>query len=138
MPKTILVTGATGFIAKHIVAGLLNKGYAVVGSARSTGRDTEVRDAVAPKLSDPTGVERYRTVAFDLSSDDGWSEAMQGIDAVMHTASPFPLAQPKDPQEVIKPAVDGALRALNAAREAGVRRVILTSSSGAITVKDAP
>ncbi len=138
MSKTVLVTGATGFIAKHIVAGLLNRGHSVVGSARSLERDSEIRAAVGPELADPKALDRYRTVALDLSSDDGWAAAMEGVEAVLHTASPFPLAQPKDPQEVIKPAVDGALRALTAAREASVRRVILTSSSGAITVKDAP
>lgn len=138
MPKTVLVTGATGFIAKHIVAGLLNRGHSVVGSARSLDRDAEIRAAVGSELTDPAALDRYRTVALDLSSDDGWAEAMEGVEAVLHTASPFPLAQPKDPQDVIKPAVDGALRAISAARAAGVRRVILTSSSGAITVKNGP
>lgn len=133
MSRTVLVTGATGYIARHIVAKLLNRGDHVIGSARSTDRDPEMRQALAPTLADPTALDRYRTIALDLTKDDGWAEAMAGVDVLIHTASPFPLAQPKDPQEVIGPAVDGALRALRAARDAGVANVVLTSSSVAIT-----
>jgi dihydroflavonol-4-reductase len=74
-------------------------------------------------------------VELDLGRDDGWAEAMEGADALFHTASPFPMAQPKDENEIIKPAVDGTLRALRAAQSAGVTRVVLTSSVVAIEAK---
>ncbi len=137
MPQTVLVTGATGYIAKHIVAGLLNRGYHVVGSARSASSHAQIRDAVTPVLDDTSDLDtRLRTVALDLGSDEGWTAAMQGVDVLMHTASPFPLEQPKDPQEVIRPAVDGALRALRAAHAAGIKRVIFTSSTVAVATGD--
>lgn len=133
MARTILVTGATGYIAKHIVRRLLDQGHFVVGSARSTARDGEMRAALAPVLADRGALDRYRTVALDLSRDDGWDAAMQGVDVVMHTASPFPLTQPKKAEEVIRPAVDGALRALRAAQTADVSNVVFTSSSVAVS-----
>ena len=132
MARTILVTGATGYIGKHIVLCLLDAGHTVIGSARSVSRDAEMRSALAPALKDPTALERYRTVALDLNSDDGWSEAMQGVDVLMHTASPFPISPPKNPDDLIRPAVDGMLRALRSAHAAGVRNVVATSSSAAI------
>ncbi|MDJ0827565.1 MAG: aldehyde reductase [Rhodobacter sp.] len=135
--ETVFVTGASGFIAKHIVVKLLNAGYDVVGSVRALSRAAEVRDAVAPHLDDPAGIEeRLRFAALDLGSDDGWAEALQGSDILMHTASPFPLEQPDDEDEVIRPAVDGALRALKAAQAAGIGRVVLTSSSVAVMNAD--
>lgn len=132
MPGRILVTGATGYIALHILARLLNRGETVVGSARSTKSDGKIREAILPELSDKAALEKYSTVALDLTSDDGWAEAMNGVDRVIHTASPFPLTQPKDDEELIRPAVDGTLRVLRAARDAGVSRVAMTSSSVAI------
>lgn len=132
--KTVLVTGASGFIAKHICLKLLNAGYDVRGSLRSLARSREVVDAVKPYLTYDGDLDRRLTfVALDLANDAGWDEAMKGADILMHTASPFPLEQPKDADEVIRPAVDGTLRALKAARSAGVNRVVLTSSIAAIT-----
>ena len=136
MSQTVLVTGATGYIAKHLVLQLLEAGYIVKGSARSLSREAELRDAVGPKLSDQSALDRLTLVPLDLSSDDGWAEAMQGVDVVMHTASPFPMTQPKNEDELIRPAVDGALRAVKAARAAGVTRVIMTSSVAAISNKE--
>ena len=133
MPRTILVTGATGYIAKHLIRQLLDAGHSVVGSVRKEARDAEMRAALAAALRDETALERYRSVVLDLSSDDGWDAAMEGVDAVMHTASPFPMTQPKDAEEVIRPAVDGALRALRAAQKAGIEDVVLTSSTVSIT-----
>lgn len=133
MSLTVLVTGATGYIAKHIVLRLLEQGHAVVGSARSAARDAEMRAALEPALTDKSALQRYRTVELDLLSDDGWQDAMDGIDAVIHTASPFPLSPPKHADDLIRPAVNGALRALRAARAAGVSNVVLTSSSVAVT-----
>ena len=138
MNQTILVTGATGFIAKHLVLQLLNGGYTVVGSTRSAKREKELHAALKPHLTDPAAIERLRVVALDLNSDDGWADAMQGVDVVMHTASPFPLEMPKDEQDVIQPAVQGALRAVKAANKAGVQRVIMTSSTVAVTNSELP
>ena len=135
MTKKVFVTGASGFIAKHIVRELLEKGYAVRASIRSEKRKAEL-EALFPDA----GLE----YAFlDLTKDDGWADAMAGCDVLMHTASPFPMGEPKDPEDLIRPAVDGTLRAMNAAKAAGINRVILTSSNAAIykdasKPKDAP
>ena len=132
--RTILVTGASGFIAKHIVLQLLNAGCRVVGSLRTESRRGEVREAVRPRLeSDEDLDRRLRFVTLDLNEDRGWPDAMSGIDVLMHSASPLPMAQPRDENELVRPAVDGTLRALRAAHAAGVRRVVLTSSSAAVT-----
>ncbi len=132
--QTIFVTGASGFIAKHIVLQLLESGRDVVGSVRSMARAEETRAAVAARLG-ATGApgDRLRFVTLDLESDAGWSEALRGADALLHTASPFPLTQPKDAEAVIRPALTGTMRALRAARDAGVGRVVLTSSVAAVT-----
>ena len=133
-PRTVLVTGASGFIAKHIVLELLNAGFRVVGSVRSESRGEEVREAVRPHLD--SGEELHRRLRFitlDLNRDRGWADAMSGMDVLMHTASPLPMAQPRDENELIRPAVDGTRRALRSARAAGVRRVVLTSSTAAVT-----
>ncbi|MBO6638829.1 MAG: aldehyde reductase [Roseitalea sp.] len=138
MTQRVVLTGASGFIAKHIVLQLLNAGFAVHGTIRSLKRADEVRDAVRTHLDDAKALDRLTFAELDLSSDDGWSDALEGADMLMHTASPFPLAQPKDEEEVIRPAVDGTLRALKAAKDAGVKRVILTSSMVSVMEKDAP
>ena len=136
--STIFVTGASGFIAKHVVLKLLAAGHDVTGSLRSLGRADEVRAALAPALDDPGALDRLSFVALDLTRDEGWDRAMAGHEALVHTASPFPLAAPKDPEALIGPARDGTLRALGAARTAGIGRAVLTSSSVAIlgTVPD--
>lgn len=129
--QTVLLTGASGYIAKHIAVQLLNAGYAVRASLRNLNREAEVRAAVLPHLTMPLD-DRLTFVALDLELDAGWAEALSGVDVLMHTASPFPLSQPKNAQDLIRPAVQGALRALNAAKAAGVMRVVLTSSSAAV------
>lgn len=132
MPQTIFVTGATGYIARHIVQRLLARGHKVVGSTRSLTREGELRAALEPALADPALLGNLTLVALDMTSDEGWAGAMQGADALIHTASPFPLSQPKDPQELIAPAVGGATRAIAAAKAAGVGRVVMTSSVAAV------
>lgn len=135
----ILVTGASGYIAKHIVLQLLEKGHIVRASVRSPGRMEEVRDAVRPHLPDGFDLDAHLTfVVLDLEHDEGWDAALQGMDALMHTASPFPLIQPKNPDDVVRPAVEGTLRALRAAKAAGVERVVLTSSGAAVTNREPP
>ncbi len=120
----VFLTGASGFIAKHILRELLEKGYEVRASVRSEKRQGEL-EALFPGAA-------LEFVFLDLNKDEGWSEAMSGCDVLMHTASPFPLAEPKDPQDLIRPAVDGTLRAMKAAKATGIKRVILTSSNAAI------
>ncbi len=120
----VFVTGASGFIAKHILRELFEKGYEVRASIRSEKRKGEL-EALYPG----------KTLEFaylDLMKDDGWDTAMEGCDVLIHTASPIPLETPKDPEELIRPAVDGTKRALNGAKAAGIKRVILTSSCAAI------
>ncbi|MES2552010.1 MAG: aldehyde reductase [Pseudomonadota bacterium] len=126
----VLLTGASGFIAKHVALKLLNAGYSVRGTLRRMDRAEEVRAALAPYLTEHAGVLTF--VQADLESDAGWAEAMAGVSALVHTASPFPIAQPKDPATVIRPAVEGTERVLKAAAAAGVTRVILTSSTVAV------
>lgn len=124
----VFVTGASGFIAKHILRELLERGYEVRASVRSDARKVELEQLFP---------EAQMEFAFlDLNKDDGWTDAMVGCDVLIHTASPFPLGEPKDPNELIRPAVDGTLRAMNAVKAAGIKRVILTSSCAAI-YKDA-
>jgi dihydroflavonol-4-reductase len=129
----VLLTGASGYIAKHIAVELLNSGFEVRASVRSLSRTSEVVEAVTPHLLDKTGlVSRLTFVELDLLDDQGWAAALTGVDALLHTASPFPLVQPKSEGDLIRPAVDGTRRALTAASNAGVTRVVLTSSIAAI------
>lgn len=138
MDRPVLLTGVTGFIAKRIALDLLNAGYYVRGSLRSMKRSDEVREAVTPHLKDPEHIHRLSFVELELAKDEGWSAALDGAGALMHTASPFPMAQPKNPEDIIRPAVDGTNRALATAQAAGVTRVLMTSSVVAIQAKDLP
>lgn len=128
--SNILVTGASGYIAKHIVLRLLKAGHNVRGSVRTPGKADALKAAMLQHA--PDTVDRLATVELDLTRDEGWAEAASGMDVMMHTASPFPLAQPKNPDDVIRPAVEGTRRAIAAARDAGIDRVILTSSIAAV------
>ncbi|MEO0982891.1 MAG: aldehyde reductase [Pseudomonadota bacterium] len=127
--ETVLVTGATGFIAAHTILALLDKGYAVRGTARSKGREPGLNQTLSAYAGKPVAVELFEA---DLSSDAGWEAAVAGCDYVCHIASPIPPNLPRDPNELIVPARDGALRVLRAAKAAGVRRVVMTSSAAAI------
>ena len=131
---TVLITGSSGYIAKHTVQRFLNAGYNVRGSVRRLERGDEVRAAVQAGLHPGVDVDSaLEFVALDLGSDEGWTEALEGVDVLVHTASPFPIAQPDNEDELIRPAVDGTLRALRAAHTNGVKRVVLTSSAAAIS-----
>ncbi len=137
--KKVLLTGASGYIGKHITLQLLNKGYEVRASVRNLSKATEVKNAVLPHLKDQANIDsRLTFVELDLEKNAGWNEALKDIDVLMHTASPFPIASPKDENDLIQPAVEGTLRALRAAKSAGVKRVILTSSVAAIYGCDLP
>ena len=129
----ILVTGASGYIAKHIILQLLERGDTVRGSLRDLSRSEHIRATMAAHVSDGVDLaEKLEFVALHLTDDAGWDEAMQGIDVLLHTASPVAIAQPKNENELIKPAMEGTLRALKAAQKAGVKRVVMTSSVAAI------
>lgn len=128
---TVLVTGATGFIGSHCIVQLLKAGYRVRGTLRTPARADEIRAAIAAH-ADPG--DRLEFLTADLGSDEGWAEAVQSCTYVLHVASPFPKAAPKHEDELIVPARDGALRVLKAASEAGVKRVVMTSSLAAVMV----
>jgi nucleoside-diphosphate-sugar epimerase len=128
--ETVLVTGGTGFVGVHCILQLLRAGYEVRTTVRSLARSGEVAAMLGRGgLASPG---RLSFVEAVLEKDDGWTEAARNCRYVLHVASPIGLASPKDENEVIVPAVQGALRALRAARDAGVRRVVLTSSFAAV------
>ena len=125
----VLVTGATGFIAGHVILQLLDAGHEVRGTARSASSAAKLNKTLSKYAGRPIAIE---LVAANLERDDGWAEAVAGMDFVQHVASPFPSGVPKDPDDLIRPATDGALRVLKASRAAGVKRVVMTSSMAAI------
>lgn len=129
---TALVTGATGYIARHVVVQLLDAGCTVRGTARSASSLDGLRTDLTPFLRDPSSIDRFTLVETDLTREAGWSEATAGCTYVHHVASPIPSAPPKDPDELIVPARDGTLRVLRAALDAGVQRIVLTSSLAAV------
>lgn len=126
---TVLVTGGSGYVASFCIGQLLNAGWAVNTTVRSLAREPEVRTAIG-KLS--PHLERLKVFAADLNTDDGWSAAAQGCESVLHVASPLPLANPKSDDELVRPARDGALWVLKASRDAGAKRVVMTSSTAAV------
>lgn len=129
MTDSVLVTGISGFLGGHVALQLLEAGYRVRGSVRNLDRADKVRDTLSKAGADISGLE---FVALDLLSDSGWAEAMTGIRFLQHTASPFVLETPKDPNDLIRPAVEGTRRAIAAALASQVERVVLTSSIAAI------
>lgn len=126
----VLVTGGSGFIGGHALLQLLAAGHEVRTTVRDPGREAGVRELLRANGADAG--ERLRFFAADLTSDEGWKEAASGCDFALHVASPFPETLPKHEDELIVPAREGALRVLRAARDAGVRRVVLTSSFAAV------
>jgi len=127
--EMVLVTGGSGFLGGRCVVELLRRGYGVRTTVRDLDKEEEVRARVGSEV-DPG--DRLEVLAADLRSDEGWAEAVAGCECVLHVASPFPRAQPKDPDELIVPAREGTLRVLRAALDAGVRRVVVTSSVAAV------
>ena len=124
MQQRVLITGISGYLGRHVAAELLTQGYEVVGTVRSVAKSEGTRAALAAV----TNVDRLSFAIADLTSDDGWDAAMAGCTFVCHVASPFILAEPKDENVMIGPAVAGTTRVLTAAKRAGVRRVVVTSS----------
>ncbi|WP_062016738.1 NAD-dependent epimerase/dehydratase family protein [Aureimonas sp. AU4] len=129
MSDRVLVTGASGFIAKHIVLELVRLGVPVRGTVRSAAKAQEVRAVLRRHDADPA---LFDALELDLSRDEGWEEAARDCRYVLHTASPFPARQPSGKFDLVPPARDGTLRALSAARRAGCERVVVTSSVAAI------
>jgi nucleoside-diphosphate-sugar epimerase len=123
----VLVTGGSGYLGTQLVAALLREGRPVRATVRSPEREVGVRQAVRRGGADDASLE---IVVVDLTADDGWVAAVAGCEEVHHLA--LPMIQPKDPDDMIVPAREGTLRVLRAAREAGVRRVVLTSSFAAV------
>lgn len=128
-PKTVLVTGGSGYLGGWCLVELLRAGYRVRTTVRDLSRESQVRSAIAPQVPDAADLT---VLAADLLEDNGWEQAVEGCDYVLHVASPFPPAQPKDPDELIVPAREGTLRVLRAALDAGVGRVVVTSSVAAV------
>lgn len=128
----VLVTGGSGFIAVHIILKLLEKKYRVRATLRTMNRQEEVKAMLMS--GGVTTLDGLSFIQTDLSSDHNWAEAVKGADYVIHVASPTPNKIYKDENEMIGPAREGVLRVLRAARDAGVKRVVLTSAFGAIGV----
>ncbi len=130
MSNTVLVTGGTGFVGAQIILQLLQKGFDVKTTLRSLSSQNKVTDTL-----ESNGITSFDHLAFveaDLSKDDHWDEAMQGCDYVLSVAYPVFFTIPKDENEAIRPAVEGIVRVLKAARNAGVKRVVMTSNFGAV------
>jgi nucleoside-diphosphate-sugar epimerase len=129
MSSKVLVTGGSGYLGTRLIADLLRDGREVRTTVRLLSGEADVREAVRRGGADDTGLE---LVVADLASDDCWLAALEGVEEVHHVASPIPSVQPKDPDELIIPARQGTVRVLQAARDAGARRVVLTSSFAAV------
>ena len=125
--ESVLVTGGSGFIGSYCILDLLQAGYRVRTTVRSPEREAAVRELLGAESA-----QELSFVTADLMSDDGWGDAVSGCELVLHVASPFPLGPPKHEDDLIVPAREGALRVLSAARDAQVRRVVMTSSFAAI------
>ncbi len=124
MPEKVLVTGVSGWIAKHTTIELLNKGYEVLG----TVRNNNLIDQTKETISEHAPIEKLKFVKLDLLKDEGWNEAAEGCKYIMHIASPFPMKVSNDRESLLPVAVDGTLRVLNAGLNAGAEQIIKTSS----------
>lgn len=126
----VLVTGGSGFLGSHCILGLLAAGHEVRTTIRTLAKEEQVRTMLRAGRADADASVTFH--AADLTRDEGWADAVAGCDYVLHVASPFPSGAPDNEDDLIVPARDGSLRVLRAARDAGVRRVVLTSSFAAV------
>tara|TARA_R110002072_G_scaffold31735_19_gene97790 strand:+ start:33789 stop:34799 length:1011 start_codon:yes stop_codon:yes gene_type:complete len=129
----VLITGASGFIGTHTVLEFLNNGYEVRGSIRDLARAESLKTMLSKHTEH---IQNLEFVAASLTEPDSWAEAVAGCDGVIHIASPVPIEQPKDPNELIIPAREGALNVLKAAQLAGIKKIVLTSSVAAVSSND--
>ncbi|TIU87035.1 MAG: aldehyde reductase, partial [Mesorhizobium sp.] len=134
--ELVLVTGGSGFLGAHCVLALLQAGYRVRTTVRSAKREADVLAMLRVGGAEPGDALSFAYA--DLTTDAGWPEAVAGCQYVLHVASPFPPGVPKHEDDLIVPAREGALRVLRAARDAGVKRVVLTSSFAAIGYGQTP
>lgn len=125
--QRVLITGCTGFLGRQVTNEFLSRGYFVRGTTRSL---EETHEGIK---KDFNAGDRFEVCSADLLSDDGWQDAMDGIDAVIHTASPFSAQEPKDEQVLIRPAREGTVRVLTHAYSTGIRKFVITSSTAAIS-----
>lgn len=126
----VLVTGGTGFIAGWCILALLEAGNDVRTTVRDLTREPGLRALLHGAVDFDDA--RLELVRADLGSDDGWTEAVTGCEFVLHVASPTLRTAPESEEAMVNAARDGVVRVLRAARDAGVRRVVLTSALGAI------
>lgn len=126
--EKVLVTGASGYIALHCISELLNEGYKIKGSLRDLNREAEVRKSLGTGFED----EKLEFCKLNLLDNEGWGDAASDCDYLLHIASPCFIKEPKNEKQLIKPALEGTLRALTAAQKSNVKKVVLTSSMGAI------
>ena len=126
--EKVLVTGASGYIALHCIFNLLSKGYKVKGSLRNLNREDEVRRSLSTDFNN----NDLEFCKLNLLEDEGWEEAASDCDYLFHIASPCCIEEPKNEKEIISPALEGTLRALHAANKSKVKKVVLTSSIGAM------
>ena len=123
----VLITGCTGFLGRQVTQEFLSRGYNVRGTTRAS---EEKHQSI---LNDFAAGDAFELCTLDLTEDEGWNDAMKGIDAVIHTASPFSAYEPKDEMELIGPAREGTLRVLQTAYQSGIRKFVITSSTAAIS-----
>ena len=128
--SSVLVTGGSGFVGSHTILQLLAAGHRVRTTVRNSNREADVRAMLKVGGAEPG--DRLSFIAADLKNDASWPQAVAGCDYVLHVASPFPLENPQHEDELIVPAREGTLRVLRASRDAGVKRVVMTSSFAAI------
>jgi nucleoside-diphosphate-sugar epimerase len=133
--STVLVTGGNGYVGSQLIAALVRQGNQVRATVRSPSSELEIREALRRGGVADNGLE---VVVADLGSDDGWARALADVEEAHHVASPIPSAQPEDPDEMMVPAREGTLRVLEAARQAGTRRVVMTSSFAAVGYSPKP
>ncbi|HEY7267330.1 MAG TPA: NAD-dependent epimerase/dehydratase family protein, partial [Solirubrobacterales bacterium] len=127
--KTVLVTGGSGYLAGWCIVELLRRGYRVRTTVRNPSREQEVHAAVDSETDSHHDLTVHQA---DLLSDEHWDNVIEGCDYVLHVASPFPPTQPKDPDELIRPAREGTLRVLGKSLDHNIQRVVITSSVAAV------
>jgi dihydroflavonol-4-reductase len=127
--KTVLVTGGSGYLGGWCIVELLRRGYRVRTTVRNPSREHELHAAIDSEVDSHHNLSVHQA---DLMSDDHWDRVIDGCDYVLHVASPLPVSQPKDPDELIVPAREGTVRVVGTALDAGVERIVLTSSVAAI------